>query len=179
MCVPYGDTLQNNIVPNTVTKSLHSEKVFDPSLLDFNISHYPQYLSLDNQINTIRSFDRKVILVEDILNNGFRLNALMPLMKKHDVDVVQVIAGVMSSRGKEIADMHGLSVDCSYYVPNLRNWFAESDLYPYIGGDSIKTNELLSNSLLPSINLIFPYASPSFIKGADIQSLFSLSRVCI
>ena len=179
MCVPFGQTLKGHVVPNTVTKSLHSEKIFEPNLSRFDIGQYPQYLSLPNQISTINSFDRKVILVDDILNKGYRINALMPLIENSDMKIVKIIVGVMSSRGKEIADMNGLDVDSTYFIPNMRNWFTEGLLYPYIGGDSIRTDELLVNSLLPSINLIFPYTAPSFIKDTSISSLFNLSRVCL
>ena len=30
------------------------------------------------------------------------------------------------------------SVDSIYYIPNLRNWFVESTLYPFIGGDTVR-----------------------------------------
>ncbi len=32
MCVPFGKMLRGKIVPNTVTKTIHTDKVFSPDL---------------------------------------------------------------------------------------------------------------------------------------------------
>ena len=34
MCVPFGKILRGKVIPNTVTKTLHTDKVFDPELKD-------------------------------------------------------------------------------------------------------------------------------------------------
>ena len=44
MCVPYGDILDRYIIPNTVTKSLHTEKYFNPNMKSFKIGEFPHYL---------------------------------------------------------------------------------------------------------------------------------------
>ncbi len=179
MCVPYGQILKGHTVPNTVTKSLHTEKIFNSGASDFFIGQHPQYLNLETQIKTIRSFNRPVILLDDILNKGYRIKALDPLFKKEAIEVEKIIVGILSSRGKELMDIQGREVDSAYFIPNLKNWFTEADMYPFIGGDSVSKGSTLIKYLLPSINLIFPYASPSFIRGASLESLLYLSQICI
>ncbi len=179
MCVPFGQILKGHMVPNTVTKSLHTEKIYNSKVSDFYIGPYPQYLNLETQIKTIHSFNRPVILLDDILNKGYRIKALNPLLKQENIEVKKIIVGILSSRGKELMDIQGREIDSAYYIPNLKNWFTEATMYPFIGGDSVSRGSAPVKYLIPSINLIFPYASPSFIRGASLESLFRLSQVCI
>ena len=41
MCVPYGKILADTVVDNTVTKTLHAEKRFLPSMEGFDIVESP------------------------------------------------------------------------------------------------------------------------------------------
>ncbi|WP_099190792.1 nicotinate-nicotinamide nucleotide adenylyltransferase [Tepidibacter mesophilus] len=179
MCVPFGNLLKGIVVPNTVTKSLHTEKLFNPSLTDFSIASYPYYLDLHSQIKTIASFDRNVILIDDILNKGYRIKAIDPILKEQNVNVNKIIVGVLSGRGKELMDIQDRPVDCAYFIPNLRLWFNENAMYPFIGGDTLWRGVAPKRNLIPSINMIFPYSSLSFVKNASKSSLYELSRVCI
>ncbi|NLK73331.1 MAG: cytidyltransferase, partial [Clostridiales bacterium] len=179
MCVPFGQILKEDIVPNTLTKALHTEKIYYPDASDFFIGPYPQYLSLENQIKVLRSFNRPIILLDDILHKGYRIKALSPILNKEELRVEKIIVGILSSKGKELMDTQGHQIDAAYYIPNLKNWFTEAMLYPFIGGDSIIQASAPVKNLLPSVNLIFPYASPFFIKGASLDSLMTLSKVCI
>lgn len=179
MCVPYGNILKRNIIPNTVTKSLHTEKFFNPDLKGYTISAYPYYLDLENQIKTIRSFRRPVILVDDLLHKGYRMKALDPLLIKENVKVQKIITGILSGRGKELMDMQNREVDAAYFIPKLRVWFNESALYPFIGGDILWRGIYPQSNLVPSINLIFPYSSASFIRGSSKSAIYNLSQVCI
>ena len=43
MCVPFGKLLRGNAVPNTVTKTLHTDKVFARDLRSFSIGAFPGY----------------------------------------------------------------------------------------------------------------------------------------
>ncbi len=179
MCVPFGNLLKGVVVPNTVTKSLHTEKLFNPSLTDFSIASYPYYLDLDSQIKTIASFDRNVILIDDILNKGYRIKAIDPILKDQNVNVNKIIVGILSGRGKELMDIQNRSIDCAYFIPNLRLWFNENAMYPFIGGDTLWRGVAPKRNLIPSINMIFPYTSLSFVKNASKTSLYELSKVCI
>ncbi|SEG04873.1 Nicotinic acid mononucleotide adenylyltransferase [Caloramator fervidus] len=179
MCVPFGNFLNRLIVPNTVTKSLHTEKFFAPDIKNFKIKAYPYYLEIENQIKVIKSFNRPVILIDDILHKGYRIKALDPLLKKENINVHKIIVGILSGKGKEIMDIQNRNVDCVYFIPKLRHWFNENLLYPYIGGDILWRGEYPKRNLIPSINLILPYAFPTFIKGASTKSIYQLSKTCL
>ncbi|MCX7903520.1 MAG: cytidyltransferase [Caloramator sp.] len=179
MCVPFGNFLNRYIVPNTVTKSLHTEKFFEPDMKSFTIKAYPYYLEIENQVKMIKSFNRPVILIDDVLHKGYRIKALDPLLKKENVKVHKIIVGILSGRGKEIMDVQNRDVDSVYFIPKLRHWFNENLLYPYIGGDILWRGEYPKRNLIPSINLILPYASPTFIKGASKKAIYDLSNICL
>ena len=78
MRVPFGKILRGKVVPNTVTKTLHTDKVYEPDLDSYSIEPFPYYSPLKSQIATIRSFDRPVILVDDLVHKADRLQALAP-----------------------------------------------------------------------------------------------------
>ena len=42
-------------MPNTVTKTLHTDKVYDPDISRFSVEAYPFYASLSDQVRTILS----------------------------------------------------------------------------------------------------------------------------
>ncbi|MDO4720257.1 MAG: cytidyltransferase [Peptostreptococcaceae bacterium] len=178
MCVPFGHVLSKTVVPNTVTKSLHIEKVFRKDMSGFSIRAYPYYLSLEKQLKTVRSFDREVLLVDDILNKGYRIKALDPLLKGEGIRVSKVITGILTGRGKELMDIQGREVDYAYFIPKLKVWFNESVLYPFISGDGIEGTELLG-AAIPSINLTLPYTSPYFIKEASKEAVYEFSLTCL
>ncbi|SMP37771.1 cytidyltransferase [Anoxynatronum buryatiense] len=179
MCVPFGNVLNRSIVPNTITKSLHTEKMFDPDMKHFTIRSFPYYLDLKHQIRMIKSFNRPVILVDDLLNKGYRIRALDPLLNEEKLEVKKIIVGILSGRGKELMEIQNRAVDSAYFIPKLRLWFNEALLYPYIGGDYLWRGEYPKSNLLPSINLILPYTSPAFIKGVTNRQLYNMSEVSI
>ena len=179
MCVPFGDMLDRYIVPNTVTKPLHTEKFFSPDIKKFDIAEFPYYLNLHHQIKMIKSFNRPVILVDNILHKGYRIKAIDPLLKKESVNVKKIIVGILSGRGKDLMDMHSRDVDSVYFIPKLKVWFNENTLYPFIGGDALWRGFYPKRNLLPSINLILPYTYPVFIKGTEKKNIYELSKVCI
>lgn len=179
MCVPYGNILDRYIIPNTVTKALHTEKLYEPDMKSFDIGPFPHYLRLDIQAKTIHSFNRPVILVDDLLHKGYRIKAIDRIFKKENVDVQKIIVGILSGRGKEIMDIQGREVDSVYFLPRLRVWFNENAMYPFMGGDALWRGIYPERNLLPSINFILPYTSPTFIDGASKSSIYNMSRVAI
>lgn len=179
MCVPFGNILNRTIVPNTVTKTLHTEKMFFPDMKRFIIGPFPYYLDLVKQIRMIHSFNRPVILVDDLLNKGYRIMALDPILKSENIDVKKIIVGMLSGRGKELMEIQNREVDSAYFIPKLRLWFNEALLYPFIGGDTLWRGVFPKKNIIPSINLILPYTSPTFIKGVSPESLYNLSMICI
>ncbi len=179
MCVPFGKILHKMVVPNTVTKSLHTDKIFTPDMKHFKIDSYGYYMSLENQVKMIKSFNRPVLLIDDLLHKGYRLKALSPILNKENITVHKIIVGLLSARGKELAMIYNRSVDSAYFIPNLRVWFNESDLCPFLGGDGLYRPEPDQGSLVRSINMILPYAYPVFLKGVDLETIYRFSEICI
>lgn len=179
MCAPFGKILRGMAVPNTVTKTIHTEKRFDPDLKDFSIEEYPYYSPIANQIKTIKSFNRPVILVDDLLHKGYRIQELDPILKENEVEVSKLVVGLLSGRGKDLMTIQGRKVDSPYFIPNLKSWFVESSLYPFIGGDGVKRERDSDSSLQASINLILPYAAPTFLHDAPKEAVYQFSMTCL
>ena len=189
MCVPFGKILKGNVVPDTVTKGLDTEKVFDEDLEHFTISEFPGYAPLDHQLRAIRSFYRPLILVDDLYHSGYRAEKILESCKKEEIRDVQLITGVLSGRGKDLSRSRNIPVRSVYSVPNMKTWFIESDLYPFLGGDSVGLSGSGSDGdtrrssapplSLPSINTILPYEVPGFLKDVDLASVYHLSEVCL
>ena len=179
MCVPFGKILRGNAVPNTVTKTIHTDKVFASDLRSFSIAPFPGYAPLESQIRTIRSFRRPVVLVDDLLHSGNRIKALDPLFRQEGLEIDRVLVGLLSGRGRDLMAAKGRDVDCVYFVPNMQTWFVESTIYPFIGGDTVAGAEASVPGLTPAVNLILPYAFPRFYKECDREAVFRFSRTCI
>ncbi len=179
MCVPFGKVLRGFAAPNTVTKALHTEKVFDADMSSSTIEEYPNYSPLKTQLKMIRSFDREVILVDDLLHKGYRLRELHPMLEESGIRVCRILTGVLTAGGRDLAARYGYEAEGVYFVPNLSSWFVESSLYPFIGGDSIRTAGRNAAGLLSSVNLILPYTAPSFLHNEGIEPVFDFSRVCL
>jgi nicotinic acid mononucleotide adenylyltransferase len=178
MCVPFGIILNKTLLPNTVTKTLHTEKEFEKDIENFIIRNSPNYLSLKEQCKVIKSFNRPVILVDDILHNGYRVQSVVPKLLEQEVKISKLLVGILSGRGKEIAELMNIDVDSAYFIPNLKLWLNESAQYPFLGGDMIKGENSNSN-LLTSINLLLPYVYPKYIKDSPIQKIYELSKICL
>jgi len=179
ICVPFGKILHKLAVPNTVTKSLHTEKTFDSDMMDFSIVSFPNYLSLDNQVKIIHSFNMPVILVDDYLHRGYRIKTLEPLFKKFNIKVEKIVVGTISGSGREIAHLLNRDIEYAYFIPNLRLWFNECELFPFIGGDALHRNRANQGNLVRSINPMLPYTFPHLIKNVSQDLIFEFSKVCI
>lgn len=179
MCVPYGRILSDSVIPNTVTKTLHAEKTYAPDLKSFSITEYPGYSPLSNQVRTLRSFRRPVLLVDDLLHKGYRIEALDPIFREEGVEIRRIFAGILSGRGRDLMRVQGRDAQCVYFIPNLRHWFTESMLYPFIGGDSVDRGARRGGYLPPSVNMVLPYAAPPFICEAERRSIFALSYTAL
>ncbi|MEE0517284.1 MAG: hypothetical protein UC708_05320 [Anaerovoracaceae bacterium] len=181
MAVPFGKLLEGAAVPNTVTKSMHTEKYFCRDVSDFTIEEKSYYSTLENQVKTIKSFNRPVILVDDLLHKGYRMNEIDPILKANDVQVVETVVGVQTGRGRDLMTIKERTVDSAYFLPNLKCWIDESDMYPYIGGDSMKDKGVSvgSQTVIPSLNLILPFAVPTFLGNIPGKDLYNYSMTCL
>ena len=173
MSVPFGKALADVVVPNTVTKALHTEKYFSSDLKHFTIAEAKHHAVLDNQARTIKSFDRPIILIDDLLHKGHRMNILDPILKQNDVEVKEIIVGVLTGNARDLMTVRNRSVESAYFLPTLKVWLNERDCYPFIGGDSIDKDADVS------MNLLLPYTTPVFILNGDADAVFEYSRVCL
>ena len=173
MSVPFGKTLADVVVPNTVTKALHTEKYFDAKIASFDIAESKHYSALDNQAKTLKSFNRPVILIDDLLHKGHRMNIVDPILRENEVDVKEIIVGVLTGNGRDLMAVKNRRVESAYFLPNLEIWLNERDCYPFIGGDSIDKEESAG------INLVLPYTTPVFINKNGMKSAYEYSKACL
>ena len=181
MAVPFGKLLEGSAVPNTVTKSLHTEKYFNRDVTGFSIEESGFYSTIEDQIRTIKSFDRPVILVDDLLHKGYRMKGIDPVLKDIGVEVIDTVVGVQTGRGRDLMTIKERTVDSAYFLPNLKCWLDESDMYPYIGGDSIKEEGIpvADHDFISSLNLILPFAVPTFLGDIPGESFYDFSMTCL
>ena len=179
ICVPFGKILRGVAVPNTVTKTLHTDKVYEPDLSSYAIEAYPFYSPLADQVRTIEAFRRPVILVDDMLHDGKRIRRIAPLLAESGAQVRQVLVGYLTGVGRDTMEQLGYPVDSVYYLPNLRLRFVESTLYPFIGGDTVRRPEPMAGGLHPAVNRIFPYAAPDLSEDCADGSTYHLSLCCL
>ena len=123
-------------------------------------------------------YPRNVILVDDMLHDGKRIRRLAPLLRQTHTQVDQVLVGYLTGMGRDLMEQLGYPVDSIYYLPNLRRWFVESTLYPFIGGDTVRRPGRLPGGLQPSVNRILPYASPE-LPDVDGGAVWQLSLCCL
>lgn len=175
MAVPFGKALSDVIVPNTVTKALRTEKFVDESVRHFTIREMTGYSSLDNQVRTLKSFGRDVILIDDLLHSGQRMKRIDPILRNHDVNVRKVIVGLLTGDARDEMTVSRRAVEGAYFIPGITLWLNERDCYPFIGGDSFDTGSERETS----INLILPYTSFSFVGGRDSERVYKYSMTCL
>lgn len=181
MVVPFGKVLEGVAVPNTVTKALHTEKYFTRDVSAFTINESCFYSSIENQVRTIKSFNRPVILVDDLLHKGYRMKEIDPILKKMGVEVVDTVVGVQTGRGRDLMTIKERTVDSAYFLPNLKCWIDETAIYPYIGGDSMKDMDapVSGPDMIPSLNLVLPYTVPTFLGSISGKNLYDYSMTCL
>lgn len=179
MCVPFGKLLRRAAIPNTVTKTIHTDKVFATDRRTQWIQAFPGYAPLADQMRVVHSFRRPVILVDDQLHTGRRIGVLDPLAREQQVEIKEVLVGILSGQGRDLAQQLGRDVDYVYFVPNLRAWYVESTLYPFIGGDTVEHPAMERSGLQPSVNLILPYVYPEHLRQCGADAAYTFSRTCI
>lgn len=111
--------------------------------------------------------------MDDLFHTGHRMKELGKHMKTEGVVQYQLLTGVLSGRGRDLAKA-GTGCAVCYTVPNLGAWLIESDLYPFLGGDGVECMESFGE-LCPSVNPILPYAAPQFLEGISREQLYDFS----
>ncbi len=179
MCVTYGNLFKRWRIPNTVTKALHTERFYNDDYRSYEVQNHPNYLDIDIQTRTIKSFQRPVILVDDIIDKGYRLKSILSHFDQEQVEIKKLVVATLSGRGKAWLEMNGIDVAWAYYIPKIKYWFNESMLYPFIGGDAVKRQSAQYGAALSSINLLLPYVFPQFLKDFAGDRMVNFSQTCL
>ena len=180
MAVPFGKTLGDVLIPNTVTKPLEVEKYFNRNIQGFTIEEAKNYSPLKTQAKMIRSFNRPIILIDDLLHKGHRIKGIEPILEEAGCEVKEVLVGVMTGYAMDRMESNNVEVECAYFLPTLEIWLNERDCYPFIGGDSLQSaSEDKVEKGSASANLILPYIKPGFLKDGDEEAAFIFSEVCL
>ncbi len=176
LTVPFGKALSDVVVPNTVTKALRTEKYFNNDLSGFTIRELPDYQTLKDQVKTLKSFDRPVILIDDLLHSGQRMRNIDPILREQEVQVHNVIVGLLTGNAQDKMTARGRQAEGAYFIPSISIWLNERDCYPFIGGDSIDGPEGDDDV---SINLTLPYTSFAFVGNNDPDAIYEYSLTCL
>lgn len=179
MCVPFGKMLRGKIVPNTVTKTIHTDKVYTPDLNTHSVQAFLNYPPITCQVRTIKSFDRPVILVDDMMHTGFRIGALDPILHDEQINLATILVGLLSGHGRDLISLRNRPVDCIYFIPTLKHWFIESTAYPFFGGDTVSRERKPLAGMLSGINHVMPYESPAFLANCTPTTAAEFSRSCL
>ena len=90
----------------------------------------------------------------------------------------RVLVGLLSGRGRDLMAAKGRSVDSVYFIPNMRSWFVESTMYPFIGGDTVGMGSLRPRPD-PSGEPDPAYAFPRFYRECGREAVFRFSCACL
>ncbi len=178
MCVPYGDIYKRWLLPGSVTKALHTERVYNTGLRYFEVLESPHYPLIEEQVAIIKAFRRPVLLIDDLVDKGLRLHALENYFKDFDVPIKAIVVGIMSGVGKKRVTKKGYHILAGYHIPNMRAWYSESHLYPFIGGDAYFSGGDQLQDILPSVNKILPYMHYK-TENANGRTITQFSEVCL
>lgn len=74
MCVPYGKFCGRHRAQYGHEDAPRG-KCYAPDVRSFTIEEYPDYSPLPGQVRTLRSFHRPIILVDDLLHKGYRIES--------------------------------------------------------------------------------------------------------
>ena len=107
------------------------------------------------------------------------MGVLDPLFRREKLDIDLCVVGLLSGRGRDLMAARGRKVESVYFVPDLRAWFVESTMYPFIGGDAVDKAAPSVPGLTPAVNLILPYAFPRFYSQCEREAVFRFSRTCM
>jgi len=179
LCVPYGDVFKRWLLPQTMTKAFHAERYYPPDLDHFDIDASPGYLPLVRQGQVLKSFKKPLILVDDILDRGNRLIAFESILEALDLEVEAVYTGLATQRGKERFSQEGMTIKGAYNIPEVKAWFNEGDVYPFMGGNGIRREHNHRSDVLYSVNLILPFVYPRFMMSVSPKKWYDFSMTCL
>lgn len=177
LCVPIGSLMQNHYLPHNITMSLYIDKLLNVETNEVELREKHFYESLDRQVEYLRSFDKPVIIIDDVLHTGNRLDDVMPRFKRAAIHVKRIGVGLVTDQGLAFAEKWGIDVDYAYHVNEISDWYLESELYPIFGG-LVSPRDIQSKGYTLSLNRIMPFV-PSLSGAGEREAFKHFSERCI
>ncbi len=174
-----GQVLGREIVPNTVTKALHTERTVDRvGKRDFFMP-YPYYTGIRNQLGIMKNFGKDPVLADLFSLSGATLLHLVKEASEMNFPIKKVVVGIISGKARELILANNIRTEHVIYLPTLTNWFNLRHFYPFIGGETIHQPFYYRKFVIESMNYIFPYRRARQLRQISRDDLISLSRVCL
>lgn len=183
ICVPIGSLMQNHYLPNNKTVSLYIDKVLNVDTNEVELRETNFYENLDRQVEQLRSIGTEIIIIDDVLHTGNRLDDVMPRFIKAGLNVRKICVGLVTDQGFGFAKKWGVEVEYSYHVQTISDWYLESELYPIFGGlvsprDTKQKDYTLSlNRIMPFVPKLSGYSDREAFQVFSLECIESASRV--
>ena len=78
-----------------------------------------------------------------------------------------------------MAAIQQIPVDSVYFIPNMREWFSEVTMYPFLGGNYIEKAGKPQAGRIPALNQILPYTLPPFLENITWNEYYDFSLACL
>ncbi len=157
LCILFGNILGKYIVPGTISKALHAERVVSSEGKLIGFTHSKHYYSIPIQLKTIKAFGKRTILSDILVHSARRILNIQKAAMNVGVKIERVVSGIVSGLAKEIMDANNIASESVFYIPRLHSWYEEHMIYPFAGGDSIIDYMELQEPLNRSMLYILPF----------------------
>lgn len=180
MCVPFGHLLRRSLVPNTVTRPLFVQRLYQADMRFAEVQPLPYYDDVSSQARVVHSFKRPIILTDEVLNRGRTLEILLPILDKQQVPIRCMACGIITGSGRDLLVDYHLRHRSVHYLPNLRYWLVDSKGYPFIDGYSRADRPVhVTRGLETVINPILPYSAPPLFRESAVGAAWHYSKVSL
>lgn len=179
LCILFGNILGRYIVPNTITKALHAERVVNSTGKLIGFTHSKHYYSIPIQLKTIKAFGKKPILSDIIVHSARRILNIKKSGMEIGINIDRVVSGVISGLAKEIMEANDIRSESIFYIPRLHSWYEEHNFYPYAGGDSILEYIDIEEPFNRAMIYILPFCPYEQQYNATLNDRIVFSQNCL
>jgi nicotinic acid mononucleotide adenylyltransferase len=179
MAILLGQVLGRELVPNTVTKALHSDRTIDRQGKETYFMPYPYYADINSQLQTLRNFNRPPILADLFSLSGNTVMHIIEMAKAINLDIRKVVVGIISGKAQELLLANNIETEHLIFLPRLTNWFNLRHFYPFIGGETINQPFYYRKLIIESMNYIFPYRRAVQLKHINREHFLALSKTAL
>lgn len=180
MCVPYGHLLRSCVVPNTVTRPLFVQRLYQADMRNVEVTPLPYHNSVASQARVLHSFKRPIILTDEVVNRGRAFELLVPMLTAANVPIHSIACGIITGGGRDLLAELDLPYNYIHYLPNIRYWLVDSKGYPFLDGYSRADRPVhVTSGLEQSINPVLPYAAPPIFRESRVDAAWRYSQVSL